>query len=393
MNLVCIVNDIPYPAMNGGRVDVWRRLIALKDCGHKIALICWVDVGRDSPPQGDTLKKIESVCDQFVWLPITRSPIELIKRSMQLWRWPSHVAARFVTVDKKKIVDWASNFNPDYIWLDGLYGGALALYLSNKLDKPLLFRSHNIEHQYMADQRRLETRLSRRVGLLANSIGLERFERHIISKAQRVYDISESDAQYWQRQGYGKKIRWLPTSVDDDFAERLNTPITSGAYDILYFGNLTTPNNIKSVIWLVEFVLPLLADANLKIAIAGSNPAELVRKTIGADNRITLIDSPKDIVTIITQARVLVNPMQAGSGVNLKSVEMLFTQAALVSTSVGVRGLSTAAQACFSLADTPIEFAKAIRQSLLQSPDLTPRINVRKAFSPAEINTIFAQQA
>ena len=34
MRVLCISNDIPLPANSGGRVDVWRRLGALRAAGH-----------------------------------------------------------------------------------------------------------------------------------------------------------------------------------------------------------------------------------------------------------------------------------------------------------------------------------------------------------------------
>lgn len=389
MNIFCVANDIPLPANSGGRVDVWRRLCAFKAAGHNIVLVCWVDVGRVAPPSNEVLQQLQAVCDEVIWLPITRSLSEITRRSLWLWRWPSHVAARKVTSNFAFLENRARAFKPDIIWLDGLYGGAVAHALSQRFKCPLWYRSHNIEHRYMAAQRSRERRLVRRLGLWANCLGLERFERFIFTQTAQIFDISLSDADFWRQQGFGAKTHWLPTLVDNQFAARLKNNTENPSWDLVYFGNLTTPNNIEAIEWLIQRVLPLVPQANLRIVVAGSNPADAVIELIKSDLRVQLVPNPEDMTAIIGAAHVLVNPMQAGSGVNLKSVEMLFTDAALVSTSVGAAGLPTAVQACFHIANTPEEFASAIVRALGEPVELSARESVRNLFSFSAVEHIF----
>jgi glycosyltransferase involved in cell wall biosynthesis len=363
MRILCIANDVPLPATSGGRVDVWRRLQALKRAGHELALVCWTDVGRVDALAPATLAELQGVCREVKVVPITRSGPEILSRVVHLWRWPSHVASRWVTSRGTALVGWARDFAPDLVLLDGLYGGAVAQYLARSLKVPLVYRSHNLEHRYMHDQRAREQRLLRKLGLLANCVGLERFERQTIARAALVMDISLEDAAYWRAQGFDH-VRHVPTLVDSGFAERLLQAPQDKAYDVLYFGNLNTPNNVEALHWLVEVVLARVPSPGLRIAIAGSRPTDAVRALLANDGRIRLIENPPDMAEVVGKARVLVNPMLAGSGVNLKSVEMLFSQAALVSTSVGVKGLPEAARRCFAVVDTPEAFAAAIEAGL-----------------------------
>jgi len=392
MKVLCIANDIPLPANSGGRVDVWRRLCALQAAGHSLALLCWTDAGRVAPPSPDVIAQLERVCASVCVLPITRRPTALVRRLLQLWRWPSHAASRAIAANGKGVEAWAQAFAPDVVLLDGLYGGAVALRVSQQLKRPLWYRSHNIEHQYMAAQRTRESRFVRRLGLLANCLGLERFERGIMSRAERVLDISQDDAKFWRNEGV-RNVAWLPTLVDHAFASRLASAADPPRFDVLYFGNLHTPNNVEAVTWLVHEVLSQIDNPSLRVAVAGSRPADLLREVLRHDKRITLIQNPEDMAAIVAQARVLVNPMLAGSGVNLKSVEMLFSGAALVSTSVGVGGLPAEAKACFAVADTPELFAAAVMRGLAANPDVNARHSVRMAFSPDAIATCFGRGA
>lgn len=391
MRVLCISNDIPLPANSGGRVDVWRRLCALRAAGHSVALLCWVDVGRVAPPSAEVLAHLDSVCESVKVLGISRSGAEIVRRLIELWRWPSHVAARAVTARGQGVEDWAKSFAPDVVLLDGLYGGAVAQRLCAGLSRPLWYRSHNIEHRYMAAQRARESRPLRRVGLIANCLGLERFERQIMGQAERVLDISQDDARYWVGEGVAQ-VEWLPTLVDEAFAKRLIARESGADLDVLYFGNLNTPNNVEAVSWWVREVLPLVSGTSLRIAVAGSRPSDALRAVLSRDPRIELIENPEDMAAIVGRARVLVNPMLAGSGVNLKSVEMLFTDAALVSTSVGVGGLPPEAKACFMVADAANEFAEAIKSGLAGTATTTvDRSTVRAAFSPLALREVFAR--
>lgn len=385
MRILCIANDVPLPANSGGRVDVWRRLLALKRAGHDIALVCWTDVGRVAPLTPEVWAELRAVCADVKLLPITRSLPEIGRRLLHLWHWPSHVASRWVTSRDAGLVAWARNFGPDVVLLDGLYGGAVAWQLAQALQLPMVYRSHNLEHRYMADLRAREQRRLRRLGLAANCVGLERFERQTVARATRVMDISLEDAEFWRAQGFAH-VTCVPTLVDAGFAARLAQAPASQAHDLLYFGNLHTPNNVEALRWLVSEVLPQLREPGLRVCVAGSRPTEAVRALLAADARITLVENPADMAEVITQARVLVNPMLAGSGVNLKSVEMLFSQAALVSTSVGVKGLPDTARRCFSVADTPADFASAISLGLSSaSPDPQLRRAAQALFSDAAL--------
>lgn len=382
MRILCVSNDIPLPANSGGRVDVWRRMSALHEAGHTLGLVCWVDVGRGEPPSQDVLAKLGEVCSTFRVTPITRSVSEIVQRLAQLWRWPSHVASRWVSSRNLGLVAWAEAFRPDVVLLDGLYGGAVAMDLANRLKCPLWYRSHNIEHRYMAAQHAREPHWKRRLGLAANRIGLEAFERSVFKRAARVFDISQADAAFWRGEGF-RHVEWVPTLVDRAFASRLAACSVEKRYDLLYFGNLNTPNNVEAISWFVRQVLPLIDGDKLKIVIAGSRPSPEVRSLVGLDRRITLLENPVDMAEVVGQARVLVNSMLAGSGVNLKSVEMLFSDAGLVSTSVGVAGLSESAKRCFTVADSPQGFASAVLAALGTVPDVSERIGVRASFSQA----------
>ncbi|MFM2055495.1 MAG: hypothetical protein RL456_3532 [Pseudomonadota bacterium] len=381
--LLVVVGDIPWPARSGGRVDVWRRLQALSAAGYRLALLCWYDHGRVETPDDHVREALGTVCEAVRWYPIRRSPAEIVRRALHLGRLPSHVASRRVTAPMGELAAWVRAFGPQAVLLDGLYGVAVARPLAAAAGVPLLYRSHNIEHQYQAGQCARERRPVRRLGLQANLIGLERVESELMRQADWVLDISCDDLAHWRARGVSR-ISWLPTSVDAGFlgALRRGPPAGDPGCDLLYFGNLHTPNNLEALRWLVDEVLARVDDPGLRVRVAGSAPTAEARACVARDPRIELRPDPADMAAEIAAARMLVNPMRSGSGVNLKSVEMLFTDAELLSSPVGVGGLSPEARACFRVEDGAQGWIEALRARGTARPDLAARALARAAYAP-----------
>jgi hypothetical protein len=377
--------EAPVPTNSGGRVDVARRLGALRDAGHDTAVLTWHNVARDGAWTAALQAQLGSLCStQHVSL-IRRSALESLRRLAHLWHLPSHAASRWVTLDKPAALAWARRFAPDVVMLDGLYGVAVVRWLARQLGVPWVYRSHNIEHLYMRYQRRAAAGAGARLRLSANLLGLQRVEERLVRDAACVYDISVADAAFW-RERCGRQVHWLPTIVDAGFeAAMLAAAAQPAVWDVVYFGNLNTPNNVEAVRWLITQIVPKLPGPQLRVALAGSRPSDEVRRLAATDPRVTLLADLPSIPSIAGAARVLVNPVQGGSGVNLKSVEMLFSAAHLVSTPAGVQGLPAEAVACFAVHAEATAFAQAVARALEgKAPiDVTVRARARAPFTPA----------
>lgn len=402
MKILVVPIELPLPANSGGRIDVARRLRALRDAGHDTALLTWHNVACDGALPAQAMAGLGTLCSTQHVSFIRRSAVESVRRLAHLWHQPSYVAARWVTLDPTAVLAWARAFAPDVLMLDGLYGVAAVRWLAAQLDVPWVYRSHNIEHLYMRDQRDCATAWGPRLRLSANLLGLRRTEAATVRDAACTYDISLADADHWRAHG-ARAVHWLPTVVDADFEAAMAAAAAQPpAWDIAYFGNLHTPNNVQAVAWLLTLVLPLLPERSLRVVVAGSRPSEAVQRLAAGDPRVTLLTDPPSIPAIAGAARVLVNPLQAGSGVNLKSVEMLFSRAQLVSTPSGVQGLPPDAAACFAVHAEAPAFARAVADALETAlqveagttgavETLAARVAARAPFAPASAVRVLAE--
>ena len=123
----------------------------------------------------------------------------------------------------------------------------------------------------------------------------------------------------------------------------------------------------------MPMVWQVLPDARLLIA--GSNPAEEVQELLKRYGQVTLIANPPDTVSIYAEAAVLLNPAQSGSGVNLKSVEMLESARPSVFTSQALAGFNKAIRSVLVAHDAPQAFAEMMI-TYRGTPDAYPRETV-----------------
>lgn len=386
MNILIVANEFPYPANHGGKVDILNRILAFKKAGHKVFLITWQGIKKGNIPSDDERNYLEKSVDKLIVLDILRNGI----RFVGLLKYPSLVAARFISSKKyKEILNESKTFLPDFIFLDGIYPALIGQKLKKDLNLPLAIRLHNIESSYMRGQYLLSKELKNKLSLLACCLHLESFERKAISNSDAFFDISIEDLKYWKEKGFNHG-NWLPTTtLSKTYANQKTTKIN---YDVGFLGNLNTPNNVEGIKWFVNSVLPslLIKYPSLKVLILGSEPSSEILSICSNHRCITLVPNPDNPSLYLDEVKVLINPIQFGSGVNVKSVEMLMRENEVVCTSIGIKGMPREISDVFFIADTPEQFSKSIVDVLNneQTKDVKLRIDLRELFNEKSINIV-----
>lgn len=396
MKIAYFSSQMPYPPTHGGRVDDWRRLKAMKEAGAQIHLVTWCSDRPHERPSGAEIEMLSTVAEVVHVWPILQTWSERFVRLSRLPFWPSHVASRIPSRPQWRAL-WNSLdlFRPDVVWQDGLYSCVTAQQVMRRCRVPLFYRSHNIEYRYFQQQVAKANTWRDKLAWGLNLPHLERVERNTFGCATHYFDISNDDMAFWKSQGYASGT-WLPPLIDPQFAARLSASRESPPeFDVGYLGNLYAPNNVAGVLWFLREVVPLLnqRQPGLKLFIAGSQPVQAIRDAVGAAQGVTLIENAPDAVAVLREARVLVNPIFSGSGVNVKSVEMLFAPAALVSAPQGVAGLPPHVKACFRLATEPEAFAQEILNGLTsgEHAHTAARIQAQAEFGSARIAGILKE--
>lgn len=368
--LIVVAMETLWPPNHGGRVDRWNRYRLLKQLGWRMIFVGWTQ--DDGPMSAEHDAAMAQLFDRCIFFPNRLSPASLARRLLLLPRHSPHMSARMISSGQRRaLIAELRAMQADAVMMDGLYGAELGKALARDLKLPLYYRSHNIEHRYMADQAAAARGVKRKLAANLAALHLDRAELDIMRQADWVFDISADDMRFWAEHQV-TRASWLPPlTLDTAGRDASKTiPWADRPYDIAYLGNLNTPNNVEGLGWFIDKVLPILRQArpDIKILLAGSNPSAPMRALVEGQAGITLTANPEDGEAVRRQGRILVNPVLRGSGVNVKSVEMLMTDSPVVTTQIGVQGLDADTKRAFAVSDEPAEFARHIDTLLNAGP-------------------------
>lgn len=375
--ITLFVIDQLVPANHGSRVDALRRIHLLEQMGYELQVVM---IARTAD-----VEFLESAATDDLprHILIGRTgQVGSVGALLGLLRWPWPMACRRPRAAiLERLRQAVTRFRPDAVWVDGLYTAPWARQIARRLDCPWYYRSHNIEHQYMHGQWLAETDRVARFRLALCLLHLRRVETDVMCSAAHVFDISASDLKHWRARGV-QRISWLPplsARASRPHGEAPPTDSPSLRWDVGYFGNLNAPNNVEAIQWLLEDVLPRVRQRRpeTRVVIAGSHPSEAVRQLCGATQGVDLVDTPAEIEPLYAQTRVLVNPALRGSGVNLKTIDMVASGRPMVVTDVGAGGLPDDLRSALAAPADVDGFAERLL-SALEAPTPTPE-HVRQA--------------
>jgi polysaccharide biosynthesis protein PslH len=381
MKILVLAPDVPYPANRGGRADIWRRIQAFKALGHHVMLVHLVEPSGPLAPTDEQLAHLRCVVDNHFSFPIRRGPWQTVKKLAWAPWVPWHVGSRVPhTADATPLFQQIAVFAPDLVWLEGPWFGELAMDLQANHGLKLAYRSHNVEHLYLHGQAKAAVSWRNKLAWRLACLGLERYEYALLQRADRVFDISMDDLAFWRERGVAD-AQWLPPLPETAFC---GAPTVSVPSDFLFIGNLRTPNNQLGLRWLIQEVLPRVRERlpTVKLSVVGSMPDPEFRAYLHAAAGVITHFDQADVLPYLYGAKVLLNPVSTGSGVQVKMLDMLSTDAPIVTHPQGLRGLPVEVATLVVAATRAADFAEAaVDQWLAPALDLGGRSRFRERFS------------
>jgi len=202
----------------------------------------------------------------------------------------------------------------------------------------------------------------------------QRFEKKWIRRYRKVVVMSEQDRVLLGR----PNIAVIPNGVDLD---RFTPEIERPGERLLFIGSFRHFPNIVAYRFFVDQVWPILREKSAAITltvVAGPDPVLYWRAHTGLlaiphDNRIRLLEFVSDVRPLYVETNLAIVPTLESAGTNLKVLEAMAMDRAVVSTSSGCAGLGLEHGMNVWIADQPGDFAAAIERLLAES-DLRRRI-------------------
>ncbi|MBX9600892.1 MAG: GNAT family N-acetyltransferase [Bryobacteraceae bacterium] len=217
-----------------------------------------------------------------------------------------------------------------------------------------------VEHDVTFDLFEQVARKERTLAARWDAWRWKRFETDAVRRFPRVAVMSEKDRQLLDIE----HARVIPNGVDLSRFQPAPEPVGER---LLFIGSFRHFPNIVAFRFFVEQVWPLLRERcpRLEVSVvAGPDPALYWREFAGGDlprdPRIDLAGFVRDVKPLYETCNLVLVPTLVSAGTNLKVLEALAMERAVISTSSGCAGLRLEHGVTVWIADEPGDMADAI---------------------------------
>lgn len=340
-----VLFDIPFPADYGGAMDVYYRLVNLRDLGFQLTLHVF-EYGRSKAPELEELGTV-------YYYPRKLRFIDLLSKE------PFIVKTRRNT---KLLSRLAQGTGP--IVFEGIHCTA---YLGAPVleHRKQIVRAHNIEHSYYRGLAK-GAYWRKKIFFLLEAWKLKNYEP-ILRKAAAIWAIKESDGAYFLN--YSKNVTVVPASVPFHAY-----PIAPTERYALIHGNLSVSENSEAVRWIIQ-TLDTVTDASYPIIVAGKNPSTKLSAWLHQKG-VQVVANPteKELQKLLQHAGIHLHYSELSTGVKLKLLHSLMGNGHVL-CSKSMIGSSSLTPFC-TIADEPKEYKLhflGLKQQALEPEKLRER--------------------
>ncbi|UKN00996.1 hypothetical protein K6119_14770 [Paracrocinitomix mangrovi] len=291
--------DVPFPATYGGIVDVFYKLKKLHELGVDITLHCYHYKDHNPPT-----KELEKYCSKVFYYERKQSILKLL-----FSRLPYIVSSRNSPELLSRIAS-----DPAAVLMEGVHSTFWILHKDLK-DLKLIFRAHNIEHEYYLGLAKAEKNWLKKIYLNREANKLLKYEWEL-RNANAILSISKRDTEYFKQ--YADTIH-IPPFFDDSVQTDLSN---ESEKFVLFHGNLSVPENDKVARHIINYIASV---SNQKFVIAGKNPSKQLVRLAGVCSNVDVVNSPTDEQLNILMKDAHINLLMSfqQTGVKLKLLNAL----------------------------------------------------------------------
>ena len=352
----------PYPLAHGGAVRIYN-LLREASKHFDIFLFAFIEAqtGPAQPDQSEGTRSLPAAPGSVVWASSQKSPQQAdIDHMMQF-------TARAVLMELPRYREprWASLSPPDV----REYDSPVLRGLIEQWRKTYGFELLQVEYTYLASYAGdvlvehdvtwdLYQQIHRRERTLSSWWNLYRWRRYesaVLKRYRRVVVMSEKDQKLLAR----PEARVIGNGVD---LHRFRPTPEPAGVRLLFVGSFRHFPNVQAYRFFVERVWPLLVHRVPGISltvVAGPDP-HLYWSAPSPHPRISIHALVRDVAPLYEAANLVVVPTTVSAGTNLKVLEAMAMERAIVSTPSGCAGIGLEHARNVWIASQPRDFASAI---------------------------------
>lgn len=275
-----------------------------------------------------------------------------------LFKGKSYNASRFVSEDFKQLLQKTlRNDDFDIVHFEGIYMASYLDTVRNHSKAKCVLRPHNIEYEIWENAAEDSGKFK---GLYLKILAkqLKRFEIGYWPLFDGIIPITTSD-EYTIRE-HNKRtshILTLPTAMD---INRIEVQVEkSNNLSVFHLGSMNWIPNQQAMQWFMENVWPTVAASTKAVFYMAGR--EMPEEFFGyANEKVNIIGEVADANLFMSDKQIMVVPLFAGSGVRIKILEGMAAGKTIITTSLGVQGITVFDKQEVLIANNPKSFAEAV---------------------------------
>jgi glycosyltransferase involved in cell wall biosynthesis len=306
---------------DGGKIDIYNRLLALSDQQTKIDL--YTILKKDERETTCEFKNVnvyaDRVANKFKYV-FNKYPLSVNNR----------YSNKLTRIMKEKVYDLTIFENANMIkYLDK----------NNIISKINYIRIHNIESSYRKDT--FKSSFPKLTSILEGIEGMKykNIENNYINKFSKFLFISKDEQNEYIKlfPKYKEKFIWVPPVIE------CNKYVDYNAIEdntILFYGDMTISHNFEGIKWFCKKVFPkvLYKNPNVILNIVGKISSYDRQYLSKAFNNINVLGYVENIDKTISEAAIVIAPIFHGAGVKIKVLHALSKGKILVATEKAIEG-------------------------------------------------------
>lgn len=359
MKILQICSKVPFPPKDGGSIAMNILTKGLTECGNKVKVLAM-----NTPKHFIEDAKLDPAYREYtsyesVFVDTAVKPLDAF---INLFTGESYNISRFRSkAFEQKLIDILSKEQFDIVHLETLWVAPYVDVIRKHSKAKIVLRSQNVEYSLWERVAAASTNPLKKAYLSLLAKRLKQYELSMLNRYDAILPITEIDGNSFRMSGCKVPVMVVPFGLD---AGEYDMPPQPEKTTLFHIGAMDWIPNMQAIEWFLENVWDKLLEKHpgIELYLAGRNMPKNLK---GGDKKnVIIMGEVADAKAFMREHSIMVSPLFSGGGMRIKIIEGMAMGKAVISTEIGVEGISAESGKHLLLAAKPEEFVEAISKCI-----------------------------